>query len=156
MRVFLLAMVVMGCCGCAGPTGRKVAGQPGESATPAEAIGALVGKSDVIVVGRITGIRDATARDGGIVYDVVLRSVLLGGDGSAEVLRFRSAGGIGYAKYHMDDDVLLFLRRHDGELVQVMPVCYIEGEPTSGALDFRPLSQYRGYIDEAIQNRNAK
>ena len=116
----------------------------------------MVAQSDVIVLGKITGIRDATARDAGMVYDVVLDATLYGEDVPPEVLRFSSTGRIGYAQYQMDEDVLLFLRRDAGEFTQIKPVCYIAGKPTPSSLDLEPLSRYRDIIDKAIQSQIGK
>lgn len=158
MRIALAVVVVSLCCGCAGPesTVPGESGEQGSDAAKREMIDTLVEQSSAIVLGKITGIRDATARDAGIVYDVVVETVLCGDDVPAEVLRFRSAGPSGYARYRMDSRVLLFLQRRDGQFVQLMPVCYVTGEPTPGALDLRPFSRYQSYVDEAIRSRMAK
>lgn len=162
MREVLMVAIAVVCLGCAGPaqSGMQAdSGQPMRTddslAGKREALAELVERSDVIVLGKITGIRDGTARDAGVGYDVIIETVLYGRDVPPDVLRFRSAGSTGYAKYRMDERVLLFLARRGNELIQVHPVCYITAEPATAGLDLRPARTYLDFIEEEIRSRRS-
>ncbi len=163
MREVLAAVVVVICLGCAGPgpsdrwtDSVEHTETDGSPDGKRDAIRDLVDKSDIIVLGKVTGIRDGTARDVGIGYDVIIETVLCGQGVPEDVLRFRSAGSIGVAKYRMDERVLLFLRRGQNELVQVAPVCYIAEPPAAAGLDLRPVGDYLGFLEGEIRSQKAK
>jgi hypothetical protein len=160
MRDVIIAVAIVLCLGCAGP---HQSGTQTHSVEPArrsdsaagrrETITELVEKSEIIVLGHITGIRDGMARDAGVGYDVVLETVLYGSDVPPDVLRFRSEGRVGYARYRMDERVLLFLTRRHDELIQVHPACYIAGEPATGGLALRPVEDYLDFIRSEIKSK---
>ena len=163
MRIIPVAVMAVLCWGCAEShrSGTQThsgepEGEPDSSAARKETIRELVEKSDAVVLGKITGIRDGTARDAGVGYDVIVETVLYGQDVPQDVLRFRSIGSIGYAKYRMDERVLLFLARRGHELVQVCPVCYIAAEPATSGLDLRPVRDYLDFVESEIRSQKAK
>ncbi len=160
MRMAPIGVTVVLCLGCAGPRESETekhavapAGPPQTAVEPRETIRKLVEESDVIVLGTVTGIRDGTARDAGMIYDVVLDTVLYGSDVPTDVLRFRSEGWVGYAKYDMDETVLLFLKRSNGEFVQVHPVSYLAKKPTAPGFVLQPLEDCLVLLKSEIERR---
>jgi hypothetical protein len=164
MRIVALAVVMTLCWGCAGP-GQSGSRTDLEERTQTEgdssearrdAIRELVEQSEIIVLAKIAGVHNGVTRDVGIGYDVVLETVLYGSDVPSEVLRFRSEGLVGCAKYHLDEKVLLFLRRGQSGLTQVSPPCYIASEPSPGGLDLRPVGDFLGLIKDEIEAQQSK
>ena len=126
--------------------------EPELSSALKEAIRQLVRKSDIIVLGKIVGIHDGTARDGGMSYDIAVEKQLHGKVVSGNTVRFRSAGWIGYAKYKKDEQVLLFLKYWQEEIIQVKPVCYISKQPPPHmGLSLWPLQNHLHFIESELE-----
>ncbi|MCX5654693.1 MAG: hypothetical protein NTY65_08620 [Planctomycetota bacterium] len=158
--IVLTIAVFAGCTvrGQSDPQGRP-AGSDKESDPSAqrkEIIQKLIGESDVIVLGNVTTIHDATAKDGGMSYDVRIETVFYGKDVPKDALRFRSGGWIGYAKYKKEEHVLLFLKRWQEELLQVHPVCYLMEDANRQGLILLPFQDYLDFIKSEIQNKKSK
>lgn len=122
----------------------------------------IVEASDLIVVGNITKIYDATAEDAGMSYDVKIENILHG-ECNDKTLHFNSQGWIGYAKYEKGEKVLLFLRYFGEPSPELIPIvldrnqviCYIrdgqvEGySGTVGPLGKMSLERYLDLIKQA-------
>ncbi|MHC4648988.1 MAG: hypothetical protein ACYTBJ_26335 [Planctomycetota bacterium] len=105
----------------------RLAGHQEQWARTVQDIRKLAGKSELIVVGRVTNVYDSTGRDAGVGYDVDIDRVIKG-DCANRTIRFRSGGWIGYTGYKSGEDVLLFLYRTSGEareLLQHKPVIHL-------------------------------
>jgi hypothetical protein len=113
----------------------------------------LAAKSDQIVLGQILKVHDYTARDGGMGYEVRVTKVIKGA--ATELpLRFRSAGWTGYARYAVDESVLLFLQSKQpapnvpGEWGQLAPVVYLAKDPRPGGVSLWPVADYLPLLAE--------
>jgi hypothetical protein len=146
--IVLTIAVFAGCTvrGQSDPQGRPAGSDKGSdpSAQRKEIIQKLIGESDVIVLGNVTTIHDATAKDGGMSYDVRIETVFYGKDVPKDALRFRSGGWIGYAKYKKE------------ELLQVHPVCYLMEDANRQGLILLPFQDYLDFIKSEIQNKKSK
>jgi hypothetical protein len=126
MRDVIIAVAIVLCLGCAGP---HQSGTQTHSVEPARRSDSAAGRRETIT-------------------ELVEKS-----DVPPDVLRFRSEGRVGYARYRMDERVLLFLTRRHDELIQVHPACYIAGEPATGGLALRPLEDYLDFIKSEIKSK---
>ena len=79
-------------------------------------------------------------------YDVRIETVFYGKDVPKDTIRFRGASWTGYAEYKKEEKVLLFLKRWQGELIQVDPVCYLKEEPKHPGVNLI-LSLFPDYLD---------
>jgi len=136
------------------PAGSDKGSEP--SAQRKGTIQKLIEKSDVVVLGSVTTIHDGTARDGGVSYDVKIETVFYGKDVSEDALRFRSGGWTAYAKYKEQEKVLLFLKRWQGELMQVQPVCYLMKDSNRQGLILSPVQDYLEFIKGESQKKKSK
>jgi hypothetical protein len=147
-----------------------------------EEIKKLIEKSDIIILGEIVDIFDATPRDGGMSYDVKIEKLFYrkyisddklhfrnngmsydvkieklfyGEYISNYELHFRSPGLVGYAKYKEGERVLLFLKHWQNEIISIKPACYISNNKSvTEGLTLWPVEDYLDFITAEIKKRS--